>query len=624
MLLKEYLRVQGTDHYKVLNVDNQASPEQISAALAERKSKFSLEWFSRYDLGRDYAKLEEIHSAYDRAFQVLADDDKRGAYDRSLTGDDSDQSEPGIAAEMAYYAGWDLLEHGSYQGAIEHLKTAVGAAPDEADYHAALGWAFYLQGGRTAHAADQARPYLNQGLLINPDHAASHEYKGIINAEVATDEAEALFHLERALDIDASRVNALDKLTELYKQRGELRRLERQYRKLIYRIAGSNPELEMSLWMNLATLYRSELNEPDNARIAFQSAARLAPDDPRVHSDATAGTDASVFADRARFLRQRWRREPTSARPGIELMNVALEANRHDAAFMVASALVARGQANEEAQTLYQRFRPRFVIRAQRSLEAEQWALMRHARDSSDLCALFEVLAPAIEACFPLGFDDLEVDESLEVAEEELPEAFIRVRAYVAQMLGVPVPRVFVRSDFGHQIHVGAISPPILLAGDEVLMSPERSELAFRLGRAMTFLAPGRTFAGSRPARLLKAAVLAVFRTLHPTAPVADPEGYLAAVEPHLHALGPRALHRAQVLVAPLTQRSQALNLSQWSRALSRTADRLGLILCGDLPAAVRFARDISSPDTINDLIDFAVGSNCWELRDQLGLSIAV
>ncbi len=626
LLLKEYLRVQGTDHYNVLNVQPDVTPEQLSAALAERKSKFSLEWFARHDLGRDYAKLEEIHATYDRAFQILADDDKRAAYDRSLTGDERAQSEPGVAAEIAYHAGWDLLLHGSYKGAIDQLEAAVNAAPDEADYHAALGWAHYLEGGRTAHAADAARPHLNQGLLINPDHAPSHEYKGVISAEVGTDEAEAIFHLERALDVDASRVDALDKLEQLLTRQGALRQLERQYRKLIYRVAGSNPEQELKLWLDLAELYRSELHEPDNARIAFQSAARLSPSDGRLPAG-TAGTNnenASVFSDRSRFLRQRWRREPTSSKPGIELMRVALDAQQPDAAFMAASALVARGQSDEEADALYQRHRPRFVIRAHRSFEPEHWALLRHAQDSSELCALFEILAPMLEASFALGFDDLEIDESMEVGEDDLPEPFVRVRAYVAQVLGVPLPRVFLRSDFAHQIHVGAVSPPVLLAGEEVLMSPERLELSFRLGRAMTFLSPGRTFAGSRPARLLKAAVLAVFRTLHPSAPVPDPDGYMAAVEARLQALDPRSLSRAKALVGQLTQRSTALNLSQWSRALGRTADRVGLILCGDLPAAVRFARDSSNSEAIDDLIDFAVGSNCWTLRDEVGLSIAV
>ncbi|MEM9488377.1 MAG: hypothetical protein AAGC55_04495, partial [Myxococcota bacterium] len=353
---------------------------------------------------------------------------------------------------------------------------------------------------------------------------------------------------------------------------------------------------------------------------------RLAPNDPRIKAAVNSGRVSKTdnFADRARVLRQMWRRDPSSPEPGLELVRIALDAGYPDAAFMAASALVTRGMANQQAEDLYKRHRPRFVIRAQRTLDGQRWAALRHPLDSPELCAVFEILAPAIEASFPLSLEDLELDESMEVTNEELPEPFIRMRAYVAQMLGVQSPRVFVRSDFGHQIHVGAVSPPLLLAGDDILTSPERAELSFRIGRAMTYLMPGRTFAGSRPARLLKAAVLAVYQTLQPNIPLEDPQGLIATVTPHLAAMPPNVLGRAQTLVAQLTEHSGNLNLSKWSRALARTADRVGLMMCGDLPAAVRFVRDSGSIEAVDALIDFAIGNNCWHVRDALGISIAV
>lgn len=624
-LLKEYLRIQGMDHYGVLKVERGAAASAIEASLAERKSKLPMEWFARFDLGRDYAKLEEIHAAYDHAGRVLLDHDARASYDRSLGGDQSEPREPTLDAEIAYHAGQDLLQHGSYEGAIEHLQAAVAAAPDEAAYHAALGWAYYLKGGRTAHAADQARPHLNQGLAINPDHALSHEYKGIIDAALGTDEAEAIFHLERALDADPTRMPALRALERIWMHRGELRPLERQYRKLIYRMAGSEPELELTLWLKLAELYRVQLGEPQNARIAYQSAARLAPDDARIRAG-LASLDRNVdhFSQHAEKLRRAWRQDRMSPKPGIALMRSASEAGRHDAAFMAASALVARDLADEEAEAFYQRYRPRFVIRAHQALDARLWDEVRHPNDRPELGLLFHLLAPALEAAFPLDIDDLDVDEGMEVAEEDLPEPFVRVRTYIAHMLGVRAPRVFARPDFGHQLHVGALTPPVLLAGDELLTSPERAEIAFRLGRAMTFLIPGRTFAASRPSRLLRAAVLAVFNTLESEVALPDPDGLIAQIYDHLDLLDPRALARAQKLVADITRVMPALNLSLWARALARTADRVGLLLCGDLPAAVRFTRNSSNTQVIDDLIDFALSNQCWHVRAQLGLSIDV
>jgi CheY-like chemotaxis protein len=626
LVLKEYLRIQGRDYYDIFEVERAAAHEVLVQAVAKRRAKFSLDWFSRYDLGRDYAKLEEIHAAYDRAERVLCEPVKRAAYDRSLSGNERRESEPVLAAEISFHAGQDLLQHGSYEGAIEKLHAAVAASPDEADYHAALGWAYYLKGQRSARAADEARPHLNQGLAINPDHVLSHEYKGLISAEQGTDEEEAIFHLVRALDADPGRTEALAALEAIWKRRGELRPLERQYRRLIYRIARSEPKRECQLWLKLAELYRNELQEPANARIAYESASRLTPEDEAVRA-ALAELDRGAperFAEHREHLRRQWRRTPMNPRPGRALMEAALAANQSDAAFLAASALVARGCADEEAEAYYLRYRPRFVIRAQRQLDTQLWRYLRHPYDSLELGTLFALVAPAIEHSFPLRHEDLEIDATMAVAEAELPESFVRVRAYAAHMLGVPIPRVFVRPDFGHQIHVGALAVPVLLAGDEALTSPERTELSFRLGRAMTYLLPGRALAASRPARLLRAAVLAVFARLEAGAAGGDALGQIAQVQASLDLVAPEALAQAQQLVARITTKSQSLNLSRWVRALGRTANRAGLLLCGDLPAAVRFARDSGTTEGIDDLIDFAVSDSFATLRVQTGLSIDV
>lgn len=628
VLLKEYLRIQGLDHYELLKVDTRAGAEAIARALEQRKSKLSMDWYARFDLGRDYAKLEEIHAAYEQAAKVLLDPEARASYDRSRgVGVGQESEELTLDAEIAYHAGRDLLEHGSYQGAIEHLQAAIAAAPDEAEYHAMLGWAYYLEGGRTPRAADAARPHLNQGLLINADHALSHAYKGIISAELGIDQAEAVFHLERALDADPSCAEALQSLQSLWLERGELRPLERLYRRLIYRTSGTNPEIELALWCKLAQLYMDKLGEPDNARVAFESAARLAPDDPVIQA-ALRRLGSGIgdrFTQMVDTLREEWSASPMHPEPALQLMHMARDTGRPDPAFMAASALVARQCTENEVLELYQRYRPRFVMRAYRQMDEHAWSLLRHARDTIELEQLFALLEPVIERSFPFDAAELEVDvAAMEVAEEDLPEPFVRVRAYVAHMLGIAPPKVIARPEYGHQIHVAALTPPVLLAGDQVLTSPERLELAFRLGRAMTYLLPGRTLAGARPTRLLKAAVLAVYESAHPELSLDDPQGYIARVKDALRSLPPDSLTRARALVLDVTQQSASLNLSLWAQALARTANRFGLMLCGDLPQTVRFARDSSTPAVIDDLIDFSVSRDCWTLRGHLGLSIDV
>ena len=101
-----------------------------------------------------------------------------------------------------------------------------------------------------------------------------------------------------------------------------------------------------------------------------------------------------------------------------------------------------------------------------------------------------------------------------------------------------------------------------------------------------------------------------------------DADGWIARARDALGVLGDDARAQARQLALRLVARAPQLNLSRWARALARTADRVGLIVCGDLPAARRFAGDGGATD--DDLVEFALGPEHLRLRGELGLSIDV
>ena len=625
-LLKEYLRVQGLDPYAVLLVDQKASTAEISAALAERQSRFSPDYYARFNLAQDQSKLDAVLSAYDRARTILLDDERRAALDRELSGADLSDGGPSVDAELAYRSAEDLLARRNFPAAIARLQAAVAASPGEADYHAALGWAHWLAGGGDARAADLARPHLNQALAVNPDHPAAHEYKGRIDAALGTDDLEALFHLERALAIDAARADALTAAEEVYLRRGEAWPLVRLLRKVLHHLRGRGA-VEVALWTRLAAVLRDHLDDVAGARAALDAAHRLAPNDPAIAAALAAldrrrgGADDPWIAGIAR-----WRRDFGARAPGVELLRWAQEHGQNDAAFLAAAALIALGHATPEADATYHRYRPRFVVRAQRRLDGPLWALVRHPDDHPEIGALMELVAPAVDAVMPMTLDDLEVDESMRLGDAELPDSFRRLRAYVAGLLGIGEPAVYVRTDFGKMLHVGAVAEPVLLAGDDALANPERAELAFRLARAMTFLWPGRAAGGSRPARVLKAVTLALVAEAAPGAAegiyAGDADGWVGKAREALAGLADDARAQARTLALRLVSRAPQLNLSRWGRALARTADRVGLLVAGDLVAARRYAADGGATD--DDLVEFALSKEHLRLRAELGLSIDV
>jgi hypothetical protein len=159
----------------------------------------------------------------------------------------------------------------------------------------------------------------------------------------------------------------------------------------------------------------------------------------------------------------------------------------------------------------------------------------------------------------------------------------------------------------------------VLVAGDEALTAPERPDLVFRLARAMTFLSPGRAVGASRPGRVLKALVLAIVREAGGNEIGIDDPLAMPA-EQAIAALSPPSRAQARTAALRLLSRSGGgLNLSLWARSLSRTADRAGLLLCGDVPAAFTGAKEMGDLD--RDLVEFTYGSGHVQLRKQLGLS---
>jgi tetratricopeptide (TPR) repeat protein len=621
LLAAEHQRIQNADHYTVLLVARRAKASEIEAAFAVRCALLDRDSPVIPD-PRDRAKLDELRRVYQVARDTLLDEGRRAAYDRELAGGELVPAPPGIDAELAFRAAEELMARGQWAVAVGQIKTVITRSPGEADYHAALGWAEWMAGGQTPEAADTARPHLNQALAINPDHAAAHDYKGRISAALRSDDTEALFHLERALELDPQRSDAVAAAEQLLIERGELRRYEKLLKQLLFRLRGKLPpheiRAEIKAWVRLAELYFDQLDDAKAGAAAVANARQLSPDDPDVQRLARRAS-GRIRRDTLEPIRAEWRDAMADPQSGAVLVKSAEASGHLDAAFLAAATMVALGTADPSMAEVYDRQRVRGAVMVPaRTLGREHWAMLRHPDDGVELGAMMELVAPAVHALAPMTLAAGDVDAGTLVDDADMPAPFARLRQMCAQLLGVPAAPVYSRVELGTQIHVVAADPAVLIAGDEALTAPERPELVYRLARAMTFLWPGRAIGASRPGRVLRAVVLAVFREASGSEigiddPLASSAADVVSVLP--------AANRVQARAAALRllSRGDGLNLSMWARALSRTADRAGLLLCGDVPAAFAGAREIGELD--RDLVEFAYSAAHVKLRAQLGLS---
>ncbi|TMQ08764.1 MAG: tetratricopeptide repeat protein [Deltaproteobacteria bacterium] len=616
LLTAEHHRVQNIDHYAVLMVGRRARAGEIEVAFAVRSALLDRDSPVIRD-PRDRAKLDELRRVYQAARDTLLDERARAGYDRELAGGELVPAPPGIDAEFSFRIAEEMMARGQWEQAAGQIKAVIARSPGEADYHAALGWAAWMAGGESIEAADEARPHLNQALAINPDHPAAHDYKGRINAALGNDDAEALFHLERAIDLDPLRGEAVAAIAELLIERGELRRYEKVLKRLLFRLRGRGSAEEVRAWIRLAELYFDHLDDAKAGALAVASARRISPQDGDVLrlAQRVAGRPRR---DTLEPIRAEWRNAIGDPQSGAVLVKSAEASGHIDAAFLAASTMVALGTADPHMAALYDQQRVRGAAVPARGLGRDHWAMLRHKDDGVELGALMELVAPAVHALAPMTLADSELDAETLVDDADMPAPFARMRQLCAELLGVPAAPVYSRVELGTQIHVVAADPPVLIAGDDALTAPERPELVYRLARAMTFLWPGRAVGGSRPGRLLRAVVLAVFREASGSAiGLEDPLAGRAADAVSTLPASNRVQARAAAL--RLLSRGDGLNLSLWARSLSRTADRAGMLLCGDVPAAFAGAREIGELD--RDLVEFAYSAAHVKLRAQLGLS---
>jgi tetratricopeptide (TPR) repeat protein len=609
----ELQRIKGADHYSVLKVNRKANALEIESAYIARSGEADHGGVLK-EL-RDKSRFEELVAAYAAARAVLVDERKRAAYDRELAGGELVQVAPAIDTELNFRTAEELMSRKQWDQAIGMIKTVISRSPNEADYHAALGWAEWNAGRESGAAGDSARGHLNQALTINPDHPASHYYKGKIEAKLNSDDTEALFHLERAIDLEPTRGEALAAIEQLLIGRGELRRLERSLKRVLFRLRGKGNIAEAKAWARLSRLYLDHLDDPQAATAAAATARKIAPKD----SDVAALIQRTDNRGRPSMepIRAGWREALADPHSGAALVNSTAASGHADAAFLAASTMVALGTADVSMAALYERQKVTGAKLPAKALTRDQWGLLRHKDDGVELGGLMEIIAPAVHTLAPMTLAESDLDPSMEL-KDDLPPSFAKVAQRLAQLLGVSVPAVFPRVELGKQIHVIAADPPVLVAGDEALTSPERPELVFRLARAMTFLWPGRAVGASRPGRVSKAIVMAIFREASGSDVGADDP--LAVQATAAIATLPEPV-RAQARAAAmrLLSRGTGLNLSLWARSLSRTADRAGMLFCGDVPAA--FAGAVEMGELDRDLQEFAFSAAHVNLRLQLGLS---
>ena len=161
------------------------------------------------------AFAEDVFAQLSFAHDTLIDLRKRTEYELSIRQgvqrSDGDEVARILKAEQLFREGEACLAEDDAGSALRCFSQATELYPDEAEFHACLGWATWLSLASTEGAAAQARPLLERALQLNPRLDRAYVFRGrIARALGHASEAEAEF--EKALLCNPACTEALHEL----------------------------------------------------------------------------------------------------------------------------------------------------------------------------------------------------------------------------------------------------------------------------------------------------------------------------------------------------------------------------------------------------------------------------
>jgi CheY-like chemotaxis protein len=613
-ILRTYLTIRGKSLYEALGVSREAPTAEILAACAAKSAEFSPAAVAGLDLSSaDQARLDALRAAIDQAARVLANPQLRQGYDRTLAPSSSPESDP-LGAELAFGEGMRLFNADKFDESLPKFEAAVRARPDQALYHAYLGWAQLAAFG--LQWAGPARDALHHALALDPDLAEAHAMLGRL-AATENDAATAREHLERSLELQPIQPETVELLLQAYQRLNDAKSAEGFLRRLVAALGERAQPLRRRLWQELAHVYENQLGDRLSARIAYDMAARLAPDDIDLlrKSAEMNAEDPARWREMARAIAAEWQLHPDDGLAGQRLVNLFLQQGRQEAAEIAAAAMVLRGLGDDEIAKLANQNRPTVLRRISSKLPANWPGRIGYSPEFADVESLIALLLDS-GVLPPIASTDVGLENRAPVPPSQQPEPFRQVVHYICDLLEMQVPPVLWQPVLRGSARVAHLQTPALLCSSNLLEHSDSVELGFRLGRALALATPARLAGSVRSGGQLRPYVMAALATARGSLRVQEPA--FDSARNAIAALAAPARARITEVSQQLAGKYGAINLTAWGKGLGRMASRLSLVICGDLLRVGRAVAEEEGEAALDDLLAFALSFDHLDFRDEI------
>lgn len=452
-----------------------------------------------------------------------------------------------------------------------------------------------------------------------------------------TDRAVELFN--EALDLHPGYLEAFERINKILTHSKNWKQLERNYRKMLHRIAGKGQtDLEHELWYQLGLVYRDRIQDQSKALDAFKVASHTKPDDLRDRRILSELFEVNERYDEA-IEQQLYvlNQDPLNLDPYRALYRLYLYKRSYDSAWCVAAAMAFMRKADPEEQRFYEDWKPQGLLKVQGRLNNEYWVrYLLHPDLNLYVSKIFEAISnAALKAKVAQAGSPISPSDKRIVGDDFRNSTlqFARTFGWAAQVLGLPIPELVVRNDQPISVNALASEPKASEAGRAVLSGLSAPECAFVSAKHLASYRPELYVRNLFPAQaeltvmLFAGVVIAEPGTPLPQELVSNVRATAAALTQYMDA------HSREVLatfVKRFVEDGAKVNIKRWSRAAELTAGRAALLLTGDLEVAKKVVSgekataDLSAADKMKDLLVFSVSPEYSALREALGVAIRV
>jgi tetratricopeptide (TPR) repeat protein len=599
------------------------------------------------DAAESYRKVLQINPSHQQALSVLAEltfeseewDESIQLSNRllELTND------PRTQATCHFRLGVILQEKKpDLEKAVVHFQKVLELTP---------GDAATLQRLKAIHIARQQWSQAIEALdkLIEADREPANQIQhqleraGIYESGLGEpDQAVAAY--QRVQELDPNNVTVIQKLGDLYEKLERWQELIDSYHAFIRLLPPERAHEAIPLHMKMGSLYMENLNNTDKAIIEYKHVAEISPRHAEAHEALASlyGKTGLYYANAVDEHRKLLQINPFRVDSYHELRRIFEEQRAFDKVLCVCTVLHYLRAADQNEEFFFGENRGKVPERSTERLTPEEIeALLIHPDEHTLVRHILKLIGPHLGRIYSPNLERHGVGKG----DRARPDDPLRTLCDgMAANLGEIEVDLYHSNQPTHLVAIDNGSPPVMIVGEGLVKRTVVKEQRFALSRAIKRVSDGSYLGKLLGPKELSKLIAATVLPYHPNSPIATfPGESLDDLAKKVNKALPRKVRKTmeELMRDKAPDVAKVPDYDVYLRGADHSANRMGLIMCNDLPQALmHLTREVpelkdkrlnsteeivaafSRHASFCELLRFAVSEEYFRLRARMKFSI--